>query len=221
MLSFHRLKYSEIPIGENKHRIEYLTLFRDLIYDIRPVFDTQLRVPLSPTTGQPLNKEQRFTEFNERKPLAQQMIALADIKTRREFATRVKGVSSLLEVDVIQQFWDLETLGVSFRAPMDVVEEAIGRYKTDQKNALCRTRNPFFWIVRIVEWIAGFPVWLFSSIFRLDQEKAATSKLGRIVTILFQTTLWLFGLFQTLAALSYLLDHFGWENPVLRWLGFK
>jgi hypothetical protein len=144
MLSFHRLKYSDIPIGENKHRIEYLTLFRDLIYDIRPVFDTPLRVPLSPTTGQPLNKGQRFTEFNERKPLAQQMIALADTKTRREFATRVKGISSLLEVDVIQQFWDLETLGVSFRAPMDVVEEASADIRRTKRTPCVAREIPSF-----------------------------------------------------------------------------
>jgi hypothetical protein len=187
MLSFDRLKHSEIPLWENKRRIEYLTLFRDLVNDFNPLFGTQLRAPLSPTTGHPLNREQRITEINERKPLAQQMIALAGIKSRRSCILNKPGAPSL-EVDVIERFWYLGNLGVSFREPTTVIEEAIGVYKHDQKNALYRTRNPVSWIVRIVEWIAEFPVWLFSSIFGLDQEKAATSKLGRIVTIVFQTS---------------------------------
>jgi hypothetical protein len=32
MFSFDRLGYSKIPIWENKRCIEYLTLFRDLIF---------------------------------------------------------------------------------------------------------------------------------------------------------------------------------------------
>jgi hypothetical protein len=66
MFSFDQLKINQIPIWENKHRVDYLTLFRDLVYDIRPVFGTQPRVPLSPTTNQPLDREQLHTEFNER-----------------------------------------------------------------------------------------------------------------------------------------------------------
>lgn len=102
--AFLDLKINEIPIWENKHRIDYLTLFRDLIYDIRPVFGTQPRVPLLPTTGQPLDRAQLYTEFNERKALAQRMVALAEIGTRREYVSRLKGNVSVLTADALKQF---------------------------------------------------------------------------------------------------------------------
>lgn len=76
MFSFDRLKIDQIPIWENEHRVEYLTLFRDLVYDRNPAIGTQLRAPLSPSTGRPLDPEQRRIEINERRSTAKRMIAL-------------------------------------------------------------------------------------------------------------------------------------------------
>jgi hypothetical protein len=217
MISFDKLGYSKIPIWENKHRIEYLTVFRDFANDIRPAFNTQPRIPVSPTTGKPFEQGQRYTEFNERKPLAHQMILLAGIKTRREFAARVKGNSSLIEVDVIEQYWSLETLGVSFRAPQDIIEEAIGRYKTDQKKAQRRTWSPLFWAARFIEWIIQFPVWLISLTFSIEEEKVARSWYGRLLSGIY---VGFCTLIPAVQALSALLDHFGLERPLLHLLGF-
>jgi hypothetical protein len=208
MISFDRLEYSKIPISENKLRVEYLTLIRNLILDAI-VFSggAEPLVALSLTTGQPLNQEQRRTEINERKPLALQMIRLAGIKTQRDCATRLKGITSSRNLDVIEQLWSLESFGVSFREPIDVIEEAIGKYKRDQKKARWRAWCPIFWIIWIIEWIAEFPVWLFSLVFHVDQEKAARSGLGRFVTWFFNASLWLFGLFQGIEALFALARH--------------
>jgi hypothetical protein len=47
MFAFDRLKYSQIPIWENEHRIKYLTLFRDLVYDRNPAMVRSfVRLPL-------------------------------------------------------------------------------------------------------------------------------------------------------------------------------
>jgi hypothetical protein len=51
-----------------------------LVYDRNSAIGTPLRAPLSPKTGQPLDPEQRRIEINERKPIAQRIIALAGIK---------------------------------------------------------------------------------------------------------------------------------------------
>jgi hypothetical protein len=83
MFYFDRLKIDQIPLRENERRINYLTMFRDLVNDKNPAFATQLRAPLSGSTGQPLDPEQRRIEINERKRMAQRMIALAQIKTQR------------------------------------------------------------------------------------------------------------------------------------------
>jgi hypothetical protein len=176
------------------------------------VFGTQPRVRLSPTTGQPLDRAELYTEFNERKELARQMVALAEIETRPEYASRLKGNVSVLTADALQQFWDLEALGVSFRAPMDLVEEAIGKYKMDQKNALQRTRSPLFWTTRFIEWIIQLPVWIVILIFSVEEGKVARSWYGRLLSGLFWGTCALLGALQ---ALLYLLDQFGLEKPLL------
>jgi hypothetical protein len=227
MFSFDRLKYEKIPIWENKRRIEYLTLFRDLVYDRNPAIGTQLRAPLSPSTGQPLDSEQRRIEINERRSMAQRMIALAGIKTRRLCARR-RGEPEPppLEVDVIDQLWDLETLGVSFRQPAETIEEAIGVYKHDQDKAQRRTRNPFFWAARILEWIAELPFGLIS-LFGFNQQKAVDSKTGQAVRGIFQlgilgALLLAFGWLVQLLSNSFdLLNNLGWKDTVLHWLKLK
>jgi hypothetical protein len=129
----------------------------------------------------------------------------------------------MLEVDVIEQMWELEALAMSTREPMVVIEEAIGEYERDQKNARGRARNPFFWLalvadsivemfIQIVGWIVEIPVRLLSRIFRLDQEKAVRSWYGRWLTGLSALTLWIFALIQTLRALGLL----GWWDSLLQ-----
>jgi hypothetical protein len=75
-----------------------------LIYDIRPAFGTERRVPNSPTTGKPLDKPKLYTEFNERKALAQQLVTLAEIDARREYPGRLKGNVSMVTVDPVLHF---------------------------------------------------------------------------------------------------------------------
>jgi hypothetical protein len=223
MISFDRLEYSKIPISENKLRVEYLTLLRNLILDAI-VFSggAEPVVALSPTTGQPLNQEQRRTEINERKPLALQMIRLAGIKTQRDCATRLKEITSSRNLDVIEQLWSLESFGVSFREPIDVIEEAIGKYKRDQKKALGRTRNPVFWILRIVGWIAGVPFWLIS-LLGFSREKAEESQSGQLAKGLIEIGPLVSGfgwLVQLLVNLIQLLHDFGWTK-ILHRFGFN
>jgi hypothetical protein len=175
MFSFDRLKIDQIPICENERRIEYLTLFRDLVYDRNPAVGTQLRAPLSPTTGQPLDLEQRMIAINERRSTAKRMIALAGIETRRICAfRRGEPEPPPSEVDVIEQLWDLEWRGVSFRQPAETIEEAIGAYRDDQKRARERSRNPFFWLAWIGESIVEMFIQIGGSKTGSDRASSAT-----------------------------------------------
>jgi hypothetical protein len=75
---------------------------------------------------------------------------------------------------------------VSFRQPAETIEEAIGFYKHDQKRARFGTRNPIFWVLRIVEWMAQLPFWLVS-LFGFSQEKAQESKSRQFAKGAFRT----------------------------------
>lgn len=214
MFSFDRLKINQIPLRENKRRFENLTEFRDLLNDALGWNRTR--------SG---DLEQQRIVINKRKPVIGRMIRLAGINTRRSCARRgPTGYSTtMLEVDVIEQMWELEALVMSTREPTVVIEEAIGEYERDQKNARGRAPNPFFWLalvadsivemfIQIVGWIVEIPVRLLSRIFRLDQEKAVRSWYGRWLTGLSALTLWTFALIQTLRALGLL----AWWDSLLQ-----
>jgi hypothetical protein len=58
-------------------------------------------------------------------------------------------------VDILEQFWYVETLRVSYRTPSDVVDEAIGKYQADQRRSRIRTFNPLYWFGRLIDWPVG------------------------------------------------------------------
>jgi hypothetical protein len=219
MFSFERLQYSKIPIKENKRRVEYLSLFRDLLND--QFGWNQEGAGPSSKLGQ-LNPEQRRVEINKRKSIAHEMITLAGIRTRRACAQRVQGSQdrTTFELDVIDRLWDTYELGISMREPVVAVEEAIGVYEHDQKRASFRTRNPIFWILRVVEWIAELPFW-FIGLFGFNQKEAEESKTGRVVKGVMQVGVFVaFGwLVQLLVNLIQLLHAFGWDKVILQRLG--
>ena len=131
------------------------------------------------------------------------------------------GVS---KTDTLDGFLWQTTPGLQQQA-VALVDQALGIYDGNESRAWFNTRNPFFWITRLIEWItdwivqliawiAQLPVRIFSAIFGIDQEQAVRSKGGRFFT---SVSVFL----QGFAALVFLLDHFGLEKPILRWIGFK
>jgi hypothetical protein len=207
MFSFEQLKINQIPIWENRHRIDYLTSYRDLL---------NTGFGWSRTAWQSSDLEQRRTEINESKPLVHRMVTLAGIKTVRLCAR--SDVISTMELDVIDELWSLERLFVSTREPITAIEEAIGEYKRDQKKARGRTWSPLFWAVRLIEWIIQFPVWLLSLILHVEEEKIARSWFGRVLSGVFWGICALMG---ALGGLSSFLDFLGFKDAVLHRLGLK
>jgi hypothetical protein len=127
-----RLKYDRIPILENKQRIKDLTFWRDLW--LEGMLGTPKGV-ISPVTGKPFSPEDRLTELNRRIPGVREMVALAEIPTLRDWVTFRKD-DPPVRVDILEQFWYVDKLQISSRAPSDVVDEAIGKYQSDQHGSL-------------------------------------------------------------------------------------
>ena len=120
-----RLKWNKIPIWENKQRIKKLQFWRDLWLTF-----ASNKALVSPTTGQPFSPEERRSELNQRIPAVREMVALAEIPTVQDWMT-VGEKAEPVRVDILEQFWYVERLWLSFQAPSDVVDEAIGKYQTD------------------------------------------------------------------------------------------
>lgn len=125
-----RPQYAKIAIWENKRRIRALNFFRDLYLDT-VMFPPGNRLGTPPVTGRSFTPEERRSEINHRKPALQEMVDLAGIAARRSWPTKGKDLDPV-ELDVLDQLWYLETFRVSARAPVDVIEEAVGVYRDDQ-----------------------------------------------------------------------------------------
>ena len=179
------LKYDKIPIWENKQRIKDLTFWRDLwLQGTSP----DVKVLISPATGKPFGVEERRGELNRRIPLVREIVALADISTVRDWKT-VRKDAGTVRVDILEQFWYVETLRLSYRAPSDVVDEAIGKYQADQRGGWIRTFNPVYWIGRLIEWLIGL-AFNVVRLFGRNPQTARNSRVGRTISAIGKFLAW-------------------------------
>jgi hypothetical protein len=205
-----RLKYDKIPIWENKDRIKYLTFFRDLWLEGTFAAD---QVLVSPATGKPFRQEERRSELNRRIPAVKEMVALADIPTLRDWVT-IRKDDELVRVDILEQFWYTDKLRLSYRAPSDVVDEAIGKYQTDQRASWVRTFNPLYWLGRLIDWLIG-KAFNVVSLFGGNPRAARNSPVGRTVFAIGTFLAW----FATMGGFTIAaLDFLGFKTPVRQFL---
>jgi hypothetical protein len=91
-------------------------------------------------------------EINHRIPAVKEMVALADISALRDWIPYRKE-DPPVRVDILEQLWYTDKLRLNVRAPSDVVEEAIGKYQSDQAASWRRTFNPFYLIGRLINFL--------------------------------------------------------------------
>jgi hypothetical protein len=211
MIFFDQVEYGKIPIWENKRRIKALLVFRDLYLD-QVMFPSANRIPLSPTTGQTFKEGDRRSEINQRKPAIRNMVTLAGSAVYR---ATVKQDGSPVDIDVLNHLWELETKRISARLPVDVIEEAIGVYHDDQAKSWFRTFWPFFWIGRLIDWIADGIFHGVVAFFGGNPHEARSSTFGRVITGLERLTLWIATVGGTVLLI---LQFLGFEVPIRHWL---
>jgi hypothetical protein len=165
--------------------------------------------------------------INQAMPAASRFIRLAGLSSivsdsQREYlSNRSKAAGIDAKLDLLDGFLWQETPGLQQQA-IDLVDQAIGVYNDDQKKAFWRSLNPLFWILRIVEWIAGVPFWLIS-LLGFSREKAEESKSGQLAKGLIEIGLLVSGfgwVVQLLVNLIQLLHDFGWTK-ILHRIGFN
>jgi hypothetical protein len=203
-----RLKYDKIPIWENKRRIKELTFWRDLWLTF-----ASNRPLVSPKTGQPFSFEERRGELNRRIPAVREMVTLAEVHAVRDWMTVGKQTKTL-RVDILEQFWYVERLWLSFQAPSDVVDEAIGKYQSDQRRSWIRTFNPFYWISRLIDWLIS-EAFNVVKIFGGNPETARASQLGRVINAFGQFIAWIAGIVVAIVTVLWFL---GFDKPIRNYL---
>jgi hypothetical protein len=211
MLAFYRLKYSKVPIWENKRRIAVLRRFID-------TFNTYHGMNRhAHSWGNQLSTDQLELLSTQRTSLTQAIPEVHSI-TRLANVAMIAGHRYSGPVNILENAPNLDDLSIEPGLLIDQINQAIGTYLVDQSRSWVRTFSPIFWIARSIEWIAQFPAWFLSVIFGIEQGKVARSIPGRIATGLFGIICTLIG---ALAGLFYVLEWFGLKNAVFHRLGFK
>ena len=191
---FDQVEFAKIPIWENQRRIKALWGFRNLYID-------RIKRP-------PGNR----SEINQQKPAIQKMVALAGIEAYR--ATR-RTEGGTIDIDALADLFELEIHRVRPTLPVDVIEEAIGVYRDDQAKSWFRTFWPFFWLARLVDWMADRFFNLLVALVGADPNKAKSSSFGRVFTALKELTLWVATVVATIVAV---LEFLGYETSIRRFL---
>jgi hypothetical protein len=201
-----RLKYDEIPIWENNQRLKDLQYFRDIYYLLQ-IFGSTSGV--TTPTGKPFTREECRSEINRRLPAVKEMVRFADISALRDWVTLRKD-DELVQIDVLEQLWYLEKLRLSYRAPSDVVEEAIGKYQADQFKSWVRTFNPFYWFGRLINWLIS-EAFKVVALVGANPETARNSPTGHIIFAIGKFLGWLACI---VAAVIAVLEFLGFQTPI-------
>ena len=172
MFSFDRLGYSKIPIWENKRRIAILENFLDGIKAYYNVLFRPRHWAISTLTPEEQELVSTLrTELTQGVPVIHSLMYLAKVHTM------VTGGGYSSGIDMLENVARLDQLRIEPSLLVDQINQAIGTYRADQWKSWRLTFWPLFWLARLLEYIARLPVYIFSLIFGLDQEKAARSRL--------------------------------------------
>ena len=110
------------------------------------------------------------------------------------------------DVDLVINMFHLDQYQIPPSQLLDQIERAIGKLNNDSTSAFIRTLNPFFWIDRILRYVARSPFNILRSAgINADKiESSLIGKIGKLVTYV----LTLLIMILTILQLTGLLDNF-------------
>lgn len=90
--------------------------------------------------------------------------------------------------DFFTDIFRLHEFNTDVQWTVDLIDRAIGIYEADQRNAVFRTCNPFWWLGKGLIWIASIP-FMVAAAAGFDTSKVEQSVAGKIVRLI----VWLIG----------------------------
>ncbi len=116
-------------------------------------------------------------------------------------------------LNVIINLFRLNHYMIKPREVLDFIERAAGIYEGQHRAAVIRTLNPFFWISRLIGWIASLP-FAFLGHIGLPRPKIESSVIGKIFKGVTE-------LATGIATIAGMLKLSGWFDPVVKFLQIK
>lgn len=161
--------YKNITCWENKRRAERLTEFRDAV--VTYFNNSEYRWQSETRNGGEKAKEAR-------QKINLMLNEICEIVHAAGVASKLQWRSGHI-IDILSNLFTLEP-PVTLEHRLDLIDRAIGVYKTNHRKSVIRTFNPFWWLGRALTWFAGLPFKLVASA-GFNAARAENSLPGRFV----------------------------------------
>ena len=113
-------------------------------------------------------------------------------------------------VDLLGDLFGLYRYEITPKYVTDLLERAIGVYQADRQNALIRSVNPFWWLMKVLLELARVPFRILGAV-GFDEERTERSLLGRIT----KAVIVAIPVIASVLAIAESLGGLGWLRGVL------
>lgn len=103
-------------------------------------------------------------------------------------------------INLVDNLFNLQNFDIETQALLDFIDQVDGIYQQDFINSVLRTINPFYWLAKILEFIASIPFFFIGSI-GLNQKQIEGSFVGKLVKLIIK-------LLATIGAIVSVWDFF-------------
>ena len=199
--------YRDIPLWENKRRIEVLEKFRN---DVVSYFKNNRPPSNRDSAASQPGKEQDGQARQQINLKVSQVYWIINAARLDPSITDMPTAAShgpAFKINTILNLFDLDS-DDRLRA-VGFIDMALGVYQSDRKAARRRTINPFWWMGRGLLWIVKIPFVLLGAV-GFDAGRVEGSFLGKIFKLLIAAS-----------ALLTILNYLGWLSAAKALLGIE
>ena len=197
--------YRNITYWENKRRLSRLIEFQNYVVAYLKI------VKMNDTRIENEKAKKCRREINLMNSEIHQIFHASSIPPKITWTPPTARGGYIQDVDVLDNLFILFQFSIPDNMVTDFLERSIGVYKTDQRNSIFRTLNPFWWIGRSLKWFARLPFSLVGAA-GFDATKAEGSIFGRLAKAILMVI-------PVIASLLAILDRMGWLEVVKSMFG--
>lgn len=171
--------YKHITIFECLKRIEKLNKFKELVVSYFNDLDYDLSGDPIADNNQMVIRSKINLVIND----INYVILNSGVNPNIQYTPPAMIGGYIQNINLVKNIFVLQTYRIAPVFLLDKVEESIGIYKSEQKAALIRTFNPFFWIFQLIRWLISLPIILFKNA-GFNTEKFESSNVGKLYKLL-------------------------------------
>lgn len=202
--------YKDITVWENRRRLRELYAFHG---NIIKYFNCQRGLSSATRKSEPEEKEEYRRQINLSLIEARDITRASRVSDAVVWSPPRAIGGEIRRIGLLDDLFYLDQYLIPDKSVVDMLEQSIGVYAADQKNACWRTFNPGWWIFRLLKWLPRIPFMLIGSA-GFDAHQAESSLAGRLLKIAIQSVI-------VVAALITILSLIGWLDEAMILVGLE